>query len=82
MTESVYGGRSVKLRSVQQADGTWICEYIIIDSGPTGVTRTKGHPTGSFSTRDEAEAVALEAAQAEIDAEGPDGGPINGSAVR
>jgi hypothetical protein len=81
MTESDYGGRSVKLRSGQQEDGTWICEYTIIQSGSTGLTHTTGYPYGSFATRDEAEAAALEAAQAEIDAEGSVGGPINGSAL-
>jgi hypothetical protein len=81
MTESSYEGRSVKLRSGQQGNGRWICEYTIIEFGPTGLTHTTGYPQGNFSTRDEAEAAALEAAQAEIDASGPVGGPINGSPV-
>jgi hypothetical protein len=81
MTEPDCGGRSVKLRSGQQGDGTWICEYTIIESGPPGLTHTTGYPKGSFSTREEAEAAALEAAQSEIDAAGPVGGPINGSVL-
>jgi hypothetical protein len=79
MTESAYEGRSIKLRSGQQEDGTWGCEYTIIESGSTGLTHITGYPKGSFSTRDEAEAAALETAQAEIDAGGLVGQPINGS---
>ena len=71
MTDAGHEGRSIKLRSGQQADGTWVCEYTIIESGPTGLTHTTGYPKGSFSTREEAEAVAWEAAQAEIDSRGP-----------
>jgi hypothetical protein len=81
MTESSYEGRSVKLRSGQDKNGRWVCEYTIIEFGPTGLTHTTGSPTGDFSTRDEAEAAAFEAAQAEIDEAGPVGGPINGSAL-
>lgn len=81
MTESGYEGRSIKLRSGQQKDGTWVCEYTIIDSGSIGLTHITGYPKGSFSTRDDAEAAALEAAQAEIDAGGSVGGPINGSVL-
>jgi hypothetical protein len=70
MTESGYEGRSVTLRSGQQEDGTWACEYTIIESGSTGLAHSTGYPKASFSTRDEAEAAALQAAQAEIDASG------------
>jgi formylmethanofuran:tetrahydromethanopterin formyltransferase len=45
------------------------------------LTHITGYPKGSFFTRDEAEAAALEAAQAEIDAGGPVDGPINGSVL-
>jgi hypothetical protein len=81
MTESGYEGRLIKLRSGRQKDGTWVCEYTIIDSNSTGLTHITGYPKGSFFTRDEAEAAALEAAQAEIDAGGPVDGPINGSVL-
>jgi hypothetical protein len=81
MTESNYGGRSVKLRSGQQEDGAWVCEYTIIQPGSKGLPHTTGYPYGSFATRDEAEAAALEAAQADIDGEGSVSGPINGSAL-
>jgi hypothetical protein len=71
MTNAGHEGRSIKLRSGQKADGTWVCEYTIIEPGHDPVTNTTGAPQGSFSTREEAEAAAWEAAQAEIDSRGP-----------
>lgn len=70
---------SVTLRSEQQEDGTWVCEYTISKFGFTGLTHITGHPTGIFFTQDEAEAAALESALAEINAWGAGDGLINGS---
>ncbi len=71
MTNAGQEGRSIKLRSGQQADGTWVCEYTIIEPGSEPVMNTTGTSRGGFSTREEAEAAAWEAAQAEIDSRGP-----------
>jgi len=71
VTESCYNGRAIKLRSGQQEDGTWICEYTILQLGLTRISRATGRAIGSFSTRDEAEAAALEVAQGEIDSHVP-----------
>jgi hypothetical protein len=71
MTDAGNEGRSIKLRSCQQADGTWVCEYTIIELGPTPATITIGSREGSFSTREEAEGAAWETAQAEINSRGP-----------
>ncbi len=71
MTDAKHEGRSIKLRSGQQADGTWVCEYTIIEPGRAPSTTTTGSPNISFSTREEAEAAAWEAAQAEINSRGP-----------
>ena len=81
MTASRDEGPSVTLRSEQQADGTWVCEYTIIEFESTGLTHITGYPSGVFLTHDEAEAAALESALAEIDAGGAVGGAINGSAL-
>lgn len=71
MPESGHNGRSIALRSGLQKDGTWVCDYTILEIGSTRSSRvTRSHPV-SFSTRDEAEAAAVEAAQAEIDSRGP-----------
>jgi hypothetical protein len=77
MTGSSYEGRSIQLRSCQQDKGAWICEYTILELGPTGLSRSTGQATGSFSTREQAEAAALEVARGEIDARGPIRGPLN-----
>ncbi|UVT17627.1 MAG: hypothetical protein H8K04_08885 [Nitrospira sp.] len=71
VTDSSYNGRAIKLRSGQQEDGTWICEYTILQLGLTKISRATGRAIGSFSTRDEAEAAALEVAQGEIDSHVP-----------
>src|SRR6187397_1718346 len=53
MTDAKHEGRSIKLRSGQQADGTWVCEYTIIEPGRAPSTTTTGSPNISFSTREE-----------------------------
>jgi hypothetical protein len=80
-TESRYHGRSIHLWSTRQDEWTWVCEYTIVEFRPTGSFRESGYPVGSFTTRGEAEAAALEVAQGVIDARDPVGRPINGSAL-
>jgi hypothetical protein len=74
MTESRHNGQSIKLRSGQREDGTWVCEYTIIEHSPTRSPSITAYAKGSFSTRAEAEAAALEAAQGEIDSCGSSSG--------
>lgn len=70
-TEYGYHGRLIHLRSVQQNGRTWTCEYIIVECRPTHSFRESGYPAGSFSTREKAEAAALEVAQGVIDVRDP-----------
>ena len=67
ITQAEHKGRSIQLRSVQRHDGTWKCEYKILEIGPTRSQSVKGSDRGGFSTHEEAEAAALDAAQVEID---------------
>jgi hypothetical protein len=76
MTESNYEGRSIKLRSGLQTDGTWFCEYTIIEFRPARSFSESGYPVGSFTTRDQAEAAALEVAQGVIKVRDSVGSPI------
>lgn len=76
MTESSYEGRSIKLQSGLQADGTWFCEYTIVEFRPTRSFSESGYPIGSFTTRDKAEAAALEVAEGVIHVRDSVGSPI------
>lgn len=76
MTESSYGGRSIKLQSGLQADGTWFCEYTIVEFRPTRSFSESGYSAGTFMARDAAEAAALGVAQGVIDVRDPIGSPI------
>ncbi|UVT20320.1 MAG: hypothetical protein H8K03_21545 [Nitrospira sp.] len=77
MMERTYYGQSIKLGSSQERDGTWVCEYSIIDLNAPPSESLSGYDTGSFSSSDEAEAPALEAAHSVIDSSGPSDGPIS-----
>lgn len=77
MAESRYPGRSITLRSRQQDDGTWMCEYTIIEHAATPPPSVTGYVIGSFLARDEVETAALEAAQDEIDSCGFSSGLIH-----
>lgn len=66
-----HNGRWVTLRSVLQPDGTWVCDYTILEMRPTRWSSSMQRYQEAFSTREAAEAAALGAAQAEIDARGP-----------
>ncbi len=70
MPESGHNGRSITLRSGLQKDGTWVCDYTILEIGSTRSSRVTRSRHVSFSTRGAAEAAAIEAAQAEIDSRG------------
>jgi hypothetical protein len=80
-TESRYNGRSIHLWSTRKDEETWVCEYTIVELRPTYSFSESGYPIGSFATRDEAEAAALEVAHGVIDARDPVGGPIIGSVL-
>lgn len=71
MTESIHHGRWIQLRSGRRPDGAWECTYTILEIGPTRSSSVKRNSTGSFSTREEAEASAMDVAQAEINSRGP-----------
>lgn len=71
MSELSHNGRWVTLRSGRQPDGTWVCDYTILEIGPTRSSSRKQRYPEAFSNREAAEAAAFEAAQAEIDARGP-----------
>jgi hypothetical protein len=71
MTQCSYEGRSIKLRSSLQADGTWFCEYTILEFRPTRSFIESGYPAGSFMTRGTAEAAALNVARSVIDIRDP-----------
>lgn len=81
MTEFSYEGRSIRLRSGLQADGTWFCEYTIVEFRSARSFSESGYPAGTFATRDKAEAAALEVAQGVIDVRDPIGSPINESVL-
>ncbi|UVT15380.1 MAG: hypothetical protein H8K04_16430 [Nitrospira sp.] len=74
MTAFSYKGRSIQLWPGLKDDGTWLCRYLIIETGK--ITSGLIHPDAYFSTRREAEAAALKAAQDVIDARDPPGTPI------
>lgn len=68
-----YKGRVITLMSGQQDDETWVCEYTIVEFRPLRSFSESGFPIGSFTTRDEAEAAAVDIAQGVIDARDPIG---------
>lgn len=71
--DTTYRDQVIQLRSRQELDGTWVGAYSI--STPPSESLS-GHATGGFSSSDEAEAAALEAAHSVIDSSGPSDGPI------
>lgn len=71
ITESSHHGRWIQLNPNQRPDGVWECVYTILEIGPTRSSSVKRKTEGIFSTREKAEAAAMDAAQAEIDSRGP-----------
>ncbi|MDK2745370.1 MAG: hypothetical protein NDI90_20910 [Nitrospira sp. BO4] len=74
MTAFAYKERSIQLWPGLKDDGTWLCRYFIIENG--NIISGLIYPDAHFSTRREAEAAALKAAQDVIDAREPLGTPI------
>lgn len=62
-----YKGHQIVLLSHQQADGTWICEYFILESGRPQTESSTGHSDGTFPSREAAELAAVQKAKALID---------------
>lgn len=62
-----YRHRRIQLTPRRQADGTWFCPYRIIEFRQTCWGFHQGCVEGSFSSREEAEARALEAAKHIVD---------------
>ena len=62
----------IELRTPDQhADGTWSCRYIIFEFESTRWRCKRGRPEGSFASREEAEAAALNQAQRVVDSREP-----------
>jgi len=62
-----YRGYRIGLTSRQETDGTWVCEYLTMEPGKPKTTASKGHPDGTFPSREAAELAAVQQAKAVID---------------
>ena len=62
-----YKGYQIVLTSRQEADGTWVCEYVTREPGKPLTTSSKGHPEGTFPSREAAELAAVQQAKSIID---------------
>lgn len=62
-----YKHRKIELTPRRQADGTWRCQYRIIEFRETCWGYRQGYPEGIFVSRDAAASVALEEAKRLID---------------
>jgi hypothetical protein len=62
-----YKGHQIVLTSRQETDGTWACEYVTMEPGKPKTTSSKGHPDGTFPSREAAELAAVEKAKVLID---------------
>ena len=71
-----YKHRKIELTPKRQADGTWHCPYRIIECRQTCWAYHQGRPDGSFVSRDEATAAALQEAKRIVDSLEP---PAQGS---
>ena len=71
MAEWNYDGRRSHLQARQRYEDTWECASIILEMGSAQSSRIKRNIAGDVSTRDEAEAVAMHAAETELDSRGP-----------
>ncbi len=54
-----YEGRQIVLTPSQRDGGTWMCEYVIIEFGPTASPSTTGYSEGTFHSSNEARMAAL-----------------------
>lgn len=66
-----YKGRHIKLTADHREDGTWACQYSIIEVGPTQLESGKGQAEGTFPSREAAELAALQKAKTVIDLRAP-----------
>jgi hypothetical protein len=66
-----YKSRQIVLTPHQQQDGSWICQFIILESGQTRLESGKGESEGGFPSREAAELAALEKAKTMIDLRTP-----------
>ena len=62
-----YKGHQIVLTSRQETDGAWVCEYVTMEPGKPLTTSSKGHPDGTFPSREAAELAAVQQAKAVID---------------
>ena len=62
-----YKSRKIKLAPRKRANGTWQCQYTVIEFRPTCWAYHKGCPDGSFTSRQEAATTALEEAKRIVD---------------
>lgn len=66
-----YKSRQIVLAPDQQQDGSWVCQFVILESGPTRLESGKGESEGTFPSREAAELAALEKAKTIIDLRSP-----------
>jgi len=62
-----YKRHHIALASRQQADHTWVCEYVISEGENPQAVPTTGQADGSFPSREAAELAAVQKAKALID---------------
>ncbi|MDK2745125.1 MAG: hypothetical protein H8K03_19730 [Nitrospira sp.] len=62
-----YKHRKIELTPRRQADGTWHCQYRIIEFRETCWGYRQGYPEGIFASRDAAVSIALEEAKRIVD---------------
>jgi len=65
--DNIYRGHKITLRSGQQDDGAWICQFVVFVFGKTEMGKLSGDTDGSFGSHQEAEAAALTKAKTWID---------------
>ncbi len=63
-----YKQRRIDVAPIRQANGTWHCPYMIIESRQTCWGCQTGCPNGTFSSRKEATTAALKEAKRMVDA--------------
>jgi hypothetical protein len=62
-----YKGHKITLRSGQQDDGKWTCQFVVFKFDKTDMGKRSGYTDRSFGSHQEAEASALIKAKALID---------------
>ncbi len=55
-----YKERQIVVNSHQQADGAWVCQYSIVESGNPKTEPITGHTDRSFPSREAAELAAVQ----------------------